>query len=765
MGGRPAFKGLRFVWLETQKQPYIDAVKQGDSEGKAKKEEILRAFFRRFPAKNDDEWEPSEAELHAVNDSDPIPEDPVVDTRSMSTEEKAAHDKKEKEISERYARVKGSVGRWLDYRLNKSDGKAVGNGKKKKNHLTPLDLLIRQLAGEPAAKPRKIPESKLWARNNTHVWRAEYDRKLAEWRATNGEITDNSDASGKSFPARTYINLVNHHWSLLSEEERHSWAEKSKQQFEEETKKWENDSFKFSTAPMDRQTCIDNVPHIAQFIVDRICEATGWEASLILGGPEPGDAGRLNVISVHGNSQRANKLSWESAMRQKYKDTVLPLFGDFLKMCFTKAECRSRALDQSNSVASTGESFAEEDGSIVPSSLLTSSVGSNPTPQSKQSTDGPSDSDSVGPGSVNSTEPTVSIWSSSAVPPSESQPCTPPPPSPPASATLGSSPSVGPRSTHSTEPTVSISSSSAAPPSESRSCTPPPPSPPASATLGLSFVSPSPHGSCPPSPIPSPIVSPHSTRGSIKRSGNSIVEQEEGPRKKKVKPQQSKTLPRELERTDAPKDVAEDLQSVPRRRQRGPPRPKDQHVEYLRLDQLTVPTPADAPKYLSGTVIQFGTVLEPLYHRLLCKYLVFEYDQGYVDKKLPAKARPKVVGDWIARARALNYMPKAIDAVNLRQTFMAWYGSIQPDWRSQDHEERWICSKDDFENDWEELCASGQNGALNVVAGLYFWYHAISRMEDEGFRAKEAKAAMLKDWQYHVEDFTYVLIQMSEPIA
>ncbi|KAK7434995.1 SERTA domain-containing protein 3 [Stygiomarasmius scandens] len=740
MGGRPAFKNLHSVWLETQKQLYIDAFKQGESEGKAKKEEILRAFFRRFPARNDDEWEPSQAELDAVKDTDLIPEDHAVDTTSMSLEEKAIHDKREKEISECYARVKGSVGHWLDYHLNKSEGKAVSNGRKKKNHLTPLDLLICQLAGELAAKPCKIPESKLWAQNNTHVWCAEYDRKIAEWRTTNGEATDKLDVSGKSFPARTYMNLVNHHWSLLLEEEQRSWAEKSKQRLDKETNKWENNSFQFSTAPLDRQNCIDNVLHIAQFIIDRICEATGWEASLMLGGPEPGNAGQLNVISVHGNSQWANKLSWESAMCQKYKEVVLPLFGDFLKMCFTKAECRSRALDQSNLVASTSESIevfsvpAEKDGSgttLDVSSSHSTSVGSNPTPQSKQFADGPtqsSDTLSVEPGSTDSTEPNVSIL---CLPPPGLPPCTPPP---------------------LTNGLLSL-----------------PPSPSASPALGPSSVLPSLRNSRPPSPIPSPARSPCLTHGSSKQSSNSIAEQEEGPKKKKGKQEQSKTLhqrlPRGLKSIDIPKDDEGNSQLEPRHRQRGSPRPKDRHIEYLRLDQLTLPTPANAPKYLSGPVTQFGMVIEPVYHRLLCKYLVFEYDQGYIDKKLPARGRPKVIGDWIAQARVLNYMPRGIDAVNLQQSFITWYESIQLEWRSLDRKKQWICSKDDSENDWEELCASGQNGVLNVVAGLYYWYHGIDRIKDNGFRAKEMKEAMLKEWRYHVEDFTYVLIQMSEPVS
>ncbi|THU77774.1 hypothetical protein K435DRAFT_812150 [Dendrothele bispora CBS 962.96] len=157
----------------------------------------------------------------------------------------------------------------------------------------------------------------------------------------------------------------------------------------------------------------------------------------------------------------------------------------------------------------------------------------------------------------------------------------------------------------------------------------------------------------------------------------------------------------------------------------------------------------------------FGTISEPTFHQLLCKYLVFEYDQDYKDGKLPPRGRPKPVGDWIARARAPNYLPKVINAVEYQETFVKWYESLQPEWRVQGQDTRWIRNESDSENDWEELCTSGKNGVMNIVAGLYYWYHGINMMKDDGFRAKQAKQAALEEWKYFVDDFTYVLIQMS----
>ncbi|THU82071.1 hypothetical protein K435DRAFT_808574 [Dendrothele bispora CBS 962.96] len=340
-GRRAAFSGKRLAFLESQKDAFIIASK--NNEGKAKKEEIVKAFFRRFPAKHEESWEPTDAELEAIDDNAPLPEEPSVDTTRMPLEELAAHKLKEQVIAERHITVKAAITRWLEYRLRKSGAEDTGNGNRRKDQFGPLEHLIRQLAGETASKPRKSPDSKVWAKENQAVFREEYDQKIAEWRARGGDTND------KAFPATAYAELINLHWSKLSDEDQKIWAEKSKKLYEEDLKKWENLSYTFSTLPQDRQQCIQNIPHVVQMLLDRICEATGWEATLILGGPEPADAGRLNIISIQGkttNSKGPNKVTFESAMPDKYKKVVLPMFGDFLKTVFTKAECRARALTE-----------------------------------------------------------------------------------------------------------------------------------------------------------------------------------------------------------------------------------------------------------------------------------------------------------------------------------------------------------------------------------------------------------------------------------
>jgi len=42
--------------------------------------------------------------------------------------------------------------------------------------------------------------------------------------------------------------------------------------------------------------CIQNLTKFVQPILDGICAVTGWKVSLIAGGPEPSQGGRLNMI-------------------------------------------------------------------------------------------------------------------------------------------------------------------------------------------------------------------------------------------------------------------------------------------------------------------------------------------------------------------------------------------------------------------------------------------------------------------------------------
>jgi hypothetical protein len=119
-------------------------------------------------------------------------------------------------------------------------------------------------------------------------------------------------------------------------------------------------------------------------ILDGVAERTGWRVTLVAGGPEPADMGRLNVLryvfdhlltpvhiiscfffffrSIHsGTTSGAVKMNFGRSERVAYKQHWVPSFGRFLKKCYSMFlllfccrlssdcfeavdECRSRVL-------------------------------------------------------------------------------------------------------------------------------------------------------------------------------------------------------------------------------------------------------------------------------------------------------------------------------------------------------------------------------------------------------------------------------------
>lgn len=55
-------------------------------------------------------------------------------------------------------------------------------------------------------------------------------------------------------------------------------------------------SFVMYTYDLRSDRCIDGVPSLVQPLLDLLSEFTGMPGTLIMGGPEPADGGRLNVI-------------------------------------------------------------------------------------------------------------------------------------------------------------------------------------------------------------------------------------------------------------------------------------------------------------------------------------------------------------------------------------------------------------------------------------------------------------------------------------
>ncbi|THU75533.1 hypothetical protein K435DRAFT_814246, partial [Dendrothele bispora CBS 962.96] len=81
--------------------------------------------------------------------------------------------------------------------------------------------------------------------------------------------------------------------------------------------------------------CINALAGFLLPIVEKCAEACGWQVTVIAGGPEPADNGRLNVISLHaGKTNAVVKQNFGEAKRTEYKEQVLPVFSSYLKQCY-----------------------------------------------------------------------------------------------------------------------------------------------------------------------------------------------------------------------------------------------------------------------------------------------------------------------------------------------------------------------------------------------------------------------------------------------
>ena len=166
----------------------------------------------------------------------------------------------------------------------------------------PYRVLLHKLTGtELLRPPLKTP---------ANVWRRTHREQIE----TN--VTRQAAASGwnkkKLAPLRERI--AKQIFGDLPQQEKEDWERLAKEEYEDALEQYNNDIKSCpATDPASRQryvlpshflgcdaeallSCIQALTLFVTPILDLICEATGWKASLIAGGPEPAHAGRLNVL-------------------------------------------------------------------------------------------------------------------------------------------------------------------------------------------------------------------------------------------------------------------------------------------------------------------------------------------------------------------------------------------------------------------------------------------------------------------------------------
>ncbi|KAF9472053.1 hypothetical protein BDN70DRAFT_819199 [Pholiota conissans] len=330
------FLGTRKAFLAAQQDLYASAVTENHVADTVAN--IQRRYFKRYPISLPHNEEPSAEWLASVDDDAPDgellpPDRSKLDAMAFEAAQ-AIYDEQVKVLKFR----KEQITRRLQYQYKKSNAPAkrveIGSN-------DPIAIMQAKLTGVPVKKPRLRQACNIWAQRNR-----QFVDPIYEERVKNEDVPQQLRAAVRS---RVYRECFNE----LDEDERKEYEKEAAEELKAtQTRIEETLNGPASEDPIDRQRVLAGLPNFVQPMLDLITDHSGWKATLIAGGPEPADHGRLNIMSFHSGETSGNvKMNFGRAERRAYKDYVVPIFGSFLKKCYTVEECRAMALSDPEAVS------------------------------------------------------------------------------------------------------------------------------------------------------------------------------------------------------------------------------------------------------------------------------------------------------------------------------------------------------------------------------------------------------------------------------
>ncbi|KAK7016888.1 hypothetical protein R3P38DRAFT_3202187 [Favolaschia claudopus] len=176
--------------------------------------------------------------------------------------------------------------------------------------------------------------------------------------------------------------------------------------------------------------------------------------------------------------------------------------------------------------------------------------------------------------------------------------------------------------------------------------------------------------------------------------------------------------------------------------------------------------PAAAPEYFAqvygevsteGLGNTFDALLESL-SKLEEGYNWKNWERGGVAKGLRTMNRPSQVHAWIQAGRGARGVmsggagPTLSDTRAFGEAWWAWWRGMQPMWRKPNEASTGF-ARDAYpgggEEEWKTLRFPGPNGALSLVASLFWWGRRI--------KSKGLSGADLEKWEEAVVDVTWML--------
>ncbi|KAK7021084.1 hypothetical protein VNI00_017530 [Paramarasmius palmivorus] len=334
-----SFKGVQLAFLERERAGYDNAHKDGV--GPEHVADIIRRFLLRFPVTKPQDYQPSEEELAAVDDNQPYPE------LAEPTQAEGMSDEAYEDLLAEFQRLKDAeamkvkqIQRWFSYRYNNP---------KHRDDKDPdaLAELTAALRGVKASPGRRRPAWQVYAKMNAKAIEEKLQAKIAEMKKeAEGEGKKAEHKKGENAYLRVRQNLIRTEFGALKKEDQDKYFIMAKKEHDERVRQWEKEQkAQAATDPESRQRCIERIAAFIDPLLAGITEATGWHCTLIAGGPEPADNGRLNMISCHsGETKDPKPLNFGFANRVVYQKCVVPAFAAYLQRAFSPEDCVAMAL-------------------------------------------------------------------------------------------------------------------------------------------------------------------------------------------------------------------------------------------------------------------------------------------------------------------------------------------------------------------------------------------------------------------------------------
>ncbi|KAJ7204375.1 hypothetical protein GGX14DRAFT_646833 [Mycena pura] len=260
------------------------------------------------------------------------PAAPVVE-EDLSTEERT-------EKLERIAKLNAHIVRWLKYRARCLRCK-VGSADPQNN---PFAVLLAKLSG--VTKPKKARQA--YQQFMHEKYEAVVDLAITEAWAEECRKPNPSGRPGPKAPdADFHANTAHRFFAQLSATEQNEYCERAASKAKSRLDEYEQ-ALKDgpSLEPAARQKCIENAAQFLGPILQRICDCTSLQGIVMLGGPLPGNNGKIGTVHVTlGQNLAPVPASFPAWAGEHFNKEVLGVFKKYLRTAYTDEEIKEAALD------------------------------------------------------------------------------------------------------------------------------------------------------------------------------------------------------------------------------------------------------------------------------------------------------------------------------------------------------------------------------------------------------------------------------------